>query len=43
MSTIELRGVTKHFGGFTAVDDATTWTRGASADFLAAIGQPAAP
>jgi hypothetical protein len=29
--------------GFTAVDDATTWTRGASADFLAAIGQPAAP
>jgi hypothetical protein len=27
--------------GFTAVDDATTWTRGASADFLAAIGQVA--
>jgi GNAT superfamily N-acetyltransferase len=27
--------------GFTAVDDATTWTRGASAEFLAAIGQPA--
>ncbi len=27
--------------GFTAVDDATTWTRGASAGFLAAIGQPA--
>jgi len=27
--------------GFAAVDDATTWTRGASAEFLAAIGQPA--
>jgi hypothetical protein len=27
--------------GFTAVDDATTWTQGASAEFLAAIGQPA--
>jgi hypothetical protein len=27
--------------GFTAVDDASTWTRGASAEFLAAIGQPA--
>jgi hypothetical protein len=27
--------------GFTAVDDATTWTRWASAEFLAAIGQPA--
>jgi Acetyltransferase (GNAT) domain len=26
--------------GFTAVDDATTWTHGASAEFLAAIGQP---
>jgi Acetyltransferase (GNAT) domain len=26
--------------GFAAVDDATTWTRGASAEFLAAIGQP---
>jgi hypothetical protein len=26
--------------GFTTVDDATTWTRGASAEFLAAIGQP---
>lgn len=28
--------------GFTAVDDATTWTHGASAEFLAAIGQTAA-
>jgi hypothetical protein len=27
--------------GFTAVDETTTWTRGASAEFLAAIGQPA--
>jgi len=27
--------------GFTAVDDATTWTSGASEEFLAAIGQPA--
>jgi hypothetical protein len=27
--------------GFGAVDDATTWTSGASAEFLAAIGQPA--
>jgi acetyltransferase (GNAT) family protein len=27
--------------GFTVVDDATTWTRGASAELLAAIGQPA--
>jgi hypothetical protein len=25
--------------GFTAVDETTTWTRGASAEFLAAIGQ----
>jgi GNAT superfamily N-acetyltransferase len=28
--------------GFTAVDDATTWTSGASDEFLAAIGQSAA-
>lgn len=28
--------------GFAAVDDATTWTSGASAEFLAAIGQPTA-
>lgn len=28
--------------GFAAVDDATTWTSGASDEFLAAIGQPAA-
>jgi hypothetical protein len=27
--------------GFAAVDDATTWTSGARAEFLAAIGQPA--
>lgn len=27
--------------GFAAIDDATTWTRGASTEFLAAIGQPA--
>jgi len=27
--------------GFAAVDDATTWTTGASEEFLAAIGQPA--
>jgi Acetyltransferase (GNAT) domain len=27
--------------GFAAVDDATTWTHGASAEFLSAIGQPA--
>ena len=28
--------------GFTAVDEATSWTLGAGAEFLAAIGQPAA-
>jgi GNAT superfamily N-acetyltransferase len=28
--------------GFTPVDDATTWTSGASDEFLAAIGQPTA-
>ena len=28
--------------GFAAVDDATTWTSGASDEFLAAIGQPTA-